>query len=576
MKTKRVNARYGNYRGIVIDNLDPLNKGRIKVFVPGIYPKDFEANPDKLPWAEPAMPIFGGGWTAIKGSTNKEVGFNSVPHAGKKGDGAQVWVFFDDGDIRYPIYFAVSQSGPGWFSKHNNQHVLTTDNVSIIIDEYNDVQVPSAKAVAEAEQRVAALQTALDEGSTEEDEDMENGKNAALEEELAQAQADLEEAKKQQQRDIDKVVTKVSPRVSKNMDIQAGISTMNQARMKTRLKINIVTKDQKRDCGVDLAIKGNVNLYIEGNVYKEIHGDIIEYHEGSYRLHRTGPTIEIDGGSTRHIKRGKVNSEEIEGLKSTIVEGQTKNIHFGKVTERIWNDKESTIKSLKQTLLGPADFTYDDYDETVGGDKETHVGGAYRLEASHLKTVSPITFINAGILGCTANVTVNNNKVVINNTSITPLEETVMVGLNTTYAASTTTGVVNAVGTVAVPGNILDGGVFTDIVGTVTKNIAGAEIIAIAMASTKTVGGAATYTYGALTETVTLAKTVTVGGVLTETITGLSTIKYDGGATISGVTTINFENGNNTQTITVGSITATVGSTTYTVVWEPPEVRRVV
>jgi hypothetical protein len=30
--------------------------------------------------------------------------------------GAQVFVFFEAGDVNKPVYFAVAQSGPGWLS----------------------------------------------------------------------------------------------------------------------------------------------------------------------------------------------------------------------------------------------------------------------------------------------------------------------------------------------------------------------------------------------------------------------------------------------------------------------------
>ena len=378
MKTKRVNARYGNYRGIVIDNLDPLNKGRVKIFVPGVYPKDFEDKPDKLPWAEPAMPIFGGGWTALKDSSNKETGFNSVPHAGKKGDGAQVWVFFDDGDIRYPVYFAVSQSGPGWFSKHSNQHVFITDNISIVIDEFDNLDTASSRAVSEAEQKVASAKAKVEEAESEAENSGEPP-DMSLYEDLDNAEKELADTQKQQQKDADKVVTKVSPYVSPNMDVQAGTAGMNQSKMKTRLKISIVTKEPKKNCGIDLNIKGNVNLRIEGNVYKEIYGDIIEYHEGSYRLHRTGPTVEITGGSTRTIKRGKINWEEFDGSVKHIVKGQREDVCMGRCVETVLNDKESTLGGFKSTVKGPIDLTYTNYSETVLGTKTVRVAGSYDM-----------------------------------------------------------------------------------------------------------------------------------------------------------------------------------------------------
>lgn len=131
-------------RGVVLDNDDPERLGRCKVFVPGVYPSELASTPSLLPWAEPAMSVFGGGWSSPKGSLNGESGVCSVPHAGRNGDGAQVWVFFNDGDVRYPVYFAVCQSGPGWFSRHPNQHVMQTDNVRVVVDEYEGYRTGTA------------------------------------------------------------------------------------------------------------------------------------------------------------------------------------------------------------------------------------------------------------------------------------------------------------------------------------------------------------------------------------------------------------------------------------------------
>jgi len=74
---------YGNYIGVVVDNNDPLSRGRVKIFIPHLSNtlyanwnadqkdktfKSFEfsgtlANDikDVLPWAESSIPIFGGG-----------------------------------------------------------------------------------------------------------------------------------------------------------------------------------------------------------------------------------------------------------------------------------------------------------------------------------------------------------------------------------------------------------------------------------------------------------------------------------------------------------------------------------
>lgn len=127
------------YRGFVTWNDDPAVKGRLKIFVPGVYSDLYESKPELLPWACPAMSAFGGNSINPNAKAdnllNNETGWSSAPHAGNVEVGAQVYVFFEGGDINYPIYFAFAQSGKGWLAEHPNQHVFKSDNVRIRIDE---------------------------------------------------------------------------------------------------------------------------------------------------------------------------------------------------------------------------------------------------------------------------------------------------------------------------------------------------------------------------------------------------------------------------------------------------------
>lgn len=73
---------YGKYRGTVVLNVDPEQRGRIIAMVPdvlGIIPSS---------WAMPCFPIAG-----------KQNGFYAIP---KPGDG--VWIEFEQGDPNYPIW----------------------------------------------------------------------------------------------------------------------------------------------------------------------------------------------------------------------------------------------------------------------------------------------------------------------------------------------------------------------------------------------------------------------------------------------------------------------------------------
>lgn len=125
------------YRGVVVSNEDPLNKGRLKVYIPGVFDDTWKNNPVLLPWAELIEPIFGGSWTnETEGSLNVETGFCSIPHTSKKvGLGAHVWVMFEQGDHMQPRVFGACQGGAGWLAEHPNQHVFKSDNVRVRIDE---------------------------------------------------------------------------------------------------------------------------------------------------------------------------------------------------------------------------------------------------------------------------------------------------------------------------------------------------------------------------------------------------------------------------------------------------------
>lgn len=72
---------YGKYRGTVVNNIDPLQLGRLLVIVP-----DVSVIPGT--WAMPCFPIAG-----------KQMGVYMIPQIG-----SGVWVEFEQGDPDYPIW----------------------------------------------------------------------------------------------------------------------------------------------------------------------------------------------------------------------------------------------------------------------------------------------------------------------------------------------------------------------------------------------------------------------------------------------------------------------------------------
>jgi hypothetical protein len=72
---------YGKYRGTVLNNVDPLQLGRVQVSVPAVL------GDGRLSWAAACTPYAG-----------NQVGFFAVPPVG-----ANVWVEFEAGDPDRPI-----------------------------------------------------------------------------------------------------------------------------------------------------------------------------------------------------------------------------------------------------------------------------------------------------------------------------------------------------------------------------------------------------------------------------------------------------------------------------------------
>lgn len=76
---------FGKYRGTVLNNIDPEQRGRLMLTVPDVL----GAIPSS--WAEPVVPL--------AGPTGPPMGVYMVPPIG-----AGVWVEFEHGDPSYPIW----------------------------------------------------------------------------------------------------------------------------------------------------------------------------------------------------------------------------------------------------------------------------------------------------------------------------------------------------------------------------------------------------------------------------------------------------------------------------------------
>lgn len=90
----------GIYRGVVEDNQDPEKQGRCRIRVYGIHTATKIGTSETgiptadIPWADPAIPIYGG---------ISKVGIYGIPN-----QGANVYVFFQYGNPMKPVYFAAA------------------------------------------------------------------------------------------------------------------------------------------------------------------------------------------------------------------------------------------------------------------------------------------------------------------------------------------------------------------------------------------------------------------------------------------------------------------------------------
>ncbi len=271
-------------RAKVISTIDPLNKGRIKVFVYGVYPDSYENVPEKLPWAEPAMGIFGG-YTSKIGSNPAipvETGSCAVP---KKN--STVWVFFDGGDINFPVYFAVSQSGEGWLPTHENQRVIQTEGVRITIDEVPESLTNQFKVYGIYEDETEELLSSF---PTEEE----------AEEYVLTVDMDIYS----DTRIFEVVYTGDEREVVRNTTVSPLEENPDDKLYKnTRLDIAIEASNQT---AINLKITGDVNIEVIGNTYKKITGDVHEEHIGDKYIKHIGNLVIDQKGSVDTKVEGSV------------------------------------------------------------------------------------------------------------------------------------------------------------------------------------------------------------------------------------------------------------------------------
>lgn len=110
---------FGKFRGVVTDNQDPLQIGRVRARVPDV------TGEQESGWAMPCFPFGGNG-----------MGFFALPSVG-----AGVWIEFEHGDPEYPIwagcwYGTLAEVPPELLAPPYKKVLLKTEGgTSIVLDD---------------------------------------------------------------------------------------------------------------------------------------------------------------------------------------------------------------------------------------------------------------------------------------------------------------------------------------------------------------------------------------------------------------------------------------------------------
>jgi uncharacterized protein involved in type VI secretion and phage assembly len=120
---REVKRHYGKFRGVVIENIDPMEIGRVMVQVPDVLGETPSS------WAMPCVPVAG-----------MQAGVFVVPPVG-----SQVWVEFEQGNADHPIWTGgfwstvaevpVLAIAPGAVSPGQNIVLQTTGQNAVVVSD---------------------------------------------------------------------------------------------------------------------------------------------------------------------------------------------------------------------------------------------------------------------------------------------------------------------------------------------------------------------------------------------------------------------------------------------------------
>lgn len=399
---------YGNYRGFCVSNEDPLAIGRIKIYVPGVYPEEFMTQPNELPWAEPAWPVFGASMPCEKNSHNLQSGYFSVPRHSQSGiQGIAIKTLFIDPfpsmkkEVSGPLYIGDPKGQP--IVDPRGCKLSVTYSIPTVTDGGKGYKVDDVCLFKydNTYYRIRILEV------TAEPKNIFKGAQLWLFFEQGNhlkpiyfAAVNVEEHSDHPEQSVfktDNVTIRIDEKLEdprstckfdSNNSLNNVLSTINHSlsAMPTRVDIQIENTSVS-GCALNLYIKGNTNVKIVGDVYEEILGN----------KHETiiGNTYRKQDGDVFWVLSGDMVMEHYGDWIETSQIGLQQNssdkivVRQGNLTEHIFETRNTTIGADDKIYIAGADEKYvgDTTRKEVWGAQKDSVAGDYDEEIKGRHTV---------------------------------------------------------------------------------------------------------------------------------------------------------------------------------------------
>jgi hypothetical protein len=345
------------YRGIVEDNDDPLKSGRCRIRVIGIHTNNKNEDltdgipTENLIWSQPCIPIFGG---------ISKTGIFGIPNIG-----SHVFLFFENGNIMQPRYFAsipgipnIPPNGKYGFSDPNEIYPDILGDTDWNYDEDISLNYKDSFIISDKSKNIISL------NSTENEEHViiEHGKR------------------------------KTNITLDKNGNLIQNIPNTKITNVKD---IKIISTGNKMETisGDTVEVTSNYKQTITGNENKQVFGDSNVLISGTENKKTSDLSWNIKGTTTIiSADETNISTENNLNIKSNLkdvkIEAKAKNIEL--------LSKLGQLKGESMTINMEATLT-----STLKGNIQTTVGGGITTKVDGTLTTvsgSAIVQITGGII----------------------------------------------------------------------------------------------------------------------------------------------------------------------------------